>query len=502
MVFTMMMRPILAWAHQRSIRLHAYLDDWLLRQNHPATLLVHFKTVFQLLTRLGLGVNFPKSRLLPAQQFDFLGATFNTQTMMIAPTAQRILDLVAAVTNLYQVPHFTARTLAACIGKLDSVADLVPYGRWMVRPLHWARLDHWSPATCDYEDVLQASILPDMSFAEWWTNTANLSPGVPIHEPMPDHLLFTDASETAWGARLTSHSAAGLWTKSEQQLHINVLELLAVLRALQSFLQHCLGRRIQVQTDNTTAVAFLRKGGGTHSRNLQNVAWEIFLFCRQHQIALTSLHIPGKLNVEADALSRLRQLPTAEWTMRQDVCNHLFQRWGRPALDLFATVHNRRLPEFVTPLPHPQAWATDALAMDWTGLHAYLFPPFATLLQVLRKIQNTTSGEFILIAPCWPAQPWFPLLLDLIIDHPITLPPHPDLVTQGDRRLPHPNLAVLHLHAWRLSSAKRRLQVFRDALPRRSLPLFEAQPPQSTIPSGPFGVIGVTQEKSIHAVPL
>ena len=42
----------------------------------------------------------------------------------------------------------------------------------------------------------------------------------------------------------------------EQQLHINVLELLAVLRALQSFHHHCQGRRIQVQTDNTTAVAF------------------------------------------------------------------------------------------------------------------------------------------------------------------------------------------------------------------------------------------------------
>ena len=154
--------------------------------------------------------------------------------------------------------------------------------------------------------------------------------------------------------------------------------------------------------------------------------------------------------------------------------------WGCPALDLFATIHNRRLPAFVSPLPHPQAWATDALAMDWNDLHAYLFPPFTMLLQVLRKIQNTTSGEFILIVPCWLAQPWFPLLLEVIIDHPINLPLHPDLVTQGSQRHPHPYLAILHLHVWKLSSVKQRLLAFQGTLPKRSLLQYESPLPQST----------------------
>ena len=484
MVFTMLMKPILSWTHQREIRLHAYLDDWLLRHVNQQTLLCHLSTTVRLLTRLGLGVNVPKSRLLPARLFDFLGATFDTESMTIRPTSQRVQATTAAVTTIFQSPTFTARELSTCIGMLDSVADLVPHGRWMVRPFHWARLEHWSPTAGSYEDTLSAAALPDRAFQVWWTESKNLTMGVPIQEPVPDFLLFTDASETAWGARLSTYSASGMWTDTEKLLHINVLELLAVHRALLSFAHLCSDLRIQVQTDNTTAVAYLRKGGGTHSRSLQDVAWQIFLFCRTHRIALTSLHIPGKLNVEADALSRLRQLPTAEWTLRQDVCNRLFQRWGCPALDLFATIHNRRLPAFVSPLPHPQAWGTDALAMDWTGLHAYLFPPFATLLQVLRKIQNTTTGEFILIAPCWPAQPWFPLLLETIIDHPIALPLHPDLVTQGTQRHPHPFLSILHLHAWRLSSEKRLLQAFREELPKESPPPFEVPLPQFTTQMG------------------
>jgi len=502
MVFTMLMKPILAWTHQRGLCLHAYLDDWLLRQQNRAMLITHLTALIHLLTRLGLGVNPPKSRLLPAQQFDFLGASFDTVTMTITPTAQRTQALIAAVKDVYQAPSFTARNLAACIGKLDSVADLVPHGRWMVRPFHWARLDNWSPTLNTYEDVLLPTILPDLSFATWWTDPANLSAGVPIQEPIQDHLLFTDASETAWGARLTTHSAAGRWSTSEQQLHINVLELLAVLRALQSFTHLCSGRRIQAQIDNTTAVCYLRRGGGTHSRNLQNVAWQIFLFCKTHQIALTSLHIPGKLNVEADALSRLRQLPTTEWTLRQDVCNRLFQHWGCPALDLFATIHNRRLPAFVSPLPHPLAWATDALALDWDGFNAYLFPPFATLLRILRKVKDTKTGVFILIAPCWPAQPWFPMLLDLLIDHPITLPAFPDLLTQGVPRQAHPYLSVLHLHAWKLSSEKSRLQAFRDPLPSAlRLPFVTQQPPSTTL-NGIFGAIGVSQGKQIHPIQL
>ena len=38
--------------------------------------------------------------------------------------------------------------------------------------------------------------------------------------------------------------------------------------------------------------------------------------------------------------------------------------------------------------------------------------------KVFQKLRTTQTGEVILIAPCWPSQPWFPHLLRLGVDHP------------------------------------------------------------------------------------
>ena len=105
-VFTRLMRPILTWTHRQGLQLHAYLDDWLLRHFAHSTLLSHLQMTITLLTRLGLQVNFPKSRLQPAQVFDSLGATFNTLTMTIAPTTLRVEALIASIQNLFNAPSF------------------------------------------------------------------------------------------------------------------------------------------------------------------------------------------------------------------------------------------------------------------------------------------------------------------------------------------------------------------------------------------------------------
>ena len=120
MIFRMLMKPILVWAHQHEIRLHAYLDNWLLRHTNQTFLLSHLDTTVCLLTRLGLGVNPAKSHHLPARTFDFLGATLDTVQMTIAPTAQRTQDIIKAVSDIFQTPSFTARILSKCFGKTRS----------------------------------------------------------------------------------------------------------------------------------------------------------------------------------------------------------------------------------------------------------------------------------------------------------------------------------------------------------------------------------------------
>ena len=50
----------------------------------------------------------------------------------------------------------------------------------------------------------------------------------------------------------------------------------------------------------------------------------------------------------ADQLSRPNQPITIEWSLHPEVVNLLFKLWGTPVVDMFATVHNTHLPQFVS----------------------------------------------------------------------------------------------------------------------------------------------------------
>ena len=70
----------------------------------------------------------------------------------------------------------------------------------------------------------------------------------------------------------------------------------------------------------------------------------------------------------------------------------------------------------------------------------------SSILQCLRKIQ-TEECLVWLIAPLWEAQPWFPLLLSLLVAPPIQLPVNRDLLYQPVSLMLHPTPGIFCLHA-------------------------------------------------------
>ena len=62
-------------------------------------------------------------------------------------------------------------------------------------------------------------------------------------------------------------------SNKEAQLHINVLELKAVLLALKGFQEHLQGQRVLICSDNSTVVSYLNKEGGTHSIEMCALIW-------------------------------------------------------------------------------------------------------------------------------------------------------------------------------------------------------------------------------------
>ena len=95
-------------------------------------------------------------------------------------------------------------------------------------------------------------------------------------------------------------------------------------------------------TDNTTVVSCINKEGGMRSGSLCALLWRLLSWYNLRDIVLRSRHIPGRLNVIADKLSRHQVIQT-ELSLLQEVLNLLCSRWAKPQLDLFATTFKNKL---------------------------------------------------------------------------------------------------------------------------------------------------------------
>ena len=172
------------------------------------------------------------------------------------------------------------------------------------------------------------------------------------------------------GASLGDDHLSGSWTRDCSAYLINHRELLAVLFAVRGFLPSLQDRLVALYADNTTALVYLKKHGGTQSQTFNSLAQTILRLCDTHRIQLLPQFIPGKLNVLADSLSRKSQVLGSEWTLCSEAFHQLLRRW--PAtVDLFATSLNHHLPVYFSPMADPQSAGTDAMLQSWDGLQAY-----------------------------------------------------------------------------------------------------------------------------------
>ena len=100
---------------------------------------------------------------------------------------------------------------------------------------------------------------------EWWTVTGRLQASISLAQVNPHLDFWSDASDVGWGAHLLDSIASGRWSQEEAQLSINARELLAVEYGLWHFHLLAANSTVAVFADNSTALAYLRKQGGTRS---------------------------------------------------------------------------------------------------------------------------------------------------------------------------------------------------------------------------------------------
>ena len=255
--FTVVVKEVKLMAMHKGIRIHQYLDDWLVRARSHQVCLQHTQDLVKMCQGLGWLVNVEKSELEPKQVFDFVGYQFDLRSGRVRPTPHRWQSLQEKIRALLLLPACPVRQFMSLIGLLTATEKQVHLGRLHMRPIQWHLKNNWRvPESLSKMIPIPRSLRPHL---QWWLEESNVLQGQPLHPLQHALQIFTDASKEGWGAHLNERIARGSWSVPESKLRINYLELKAVFLALKEFQDLCVDKIVLVATDNTTVVAYIKR---------------------------------------------------------------------------------------------------------------------------------------------------------------------------------------------------------------------------------------------------
>ena len=107
----------------------------------------------------------------------------------------------------------------------------------------------------------------------------------------------------------------------------------------------------------------------------------------------------------------------SDWKLDLNIFQKIDHLFGPIEVDLFASRLTRQCPVYFSWRPDPYAAATDAFLQDWSQVKRFANPPWNLVGRVLSQTK-AQQAEVVLVAPVWKAQPWYSMLLHMLIDYP------------------------------------------------------------------------------------
>ena len=397
----------------RRVRVRNYLDDWLFvfwgstraAAQHQSDRLRCW------LLELGLRINEAKSTWTVAQQMQHLGLVIDTVSMQLRVPQDKLQRLRASAKALLsecsrRSRWVIRRQVAQFAGFAQSLAPAVAPARFYLRSL--------------YTDIAQGGSwygrvrLTHQSVKDlrWWASLPAKWNGRVVVGPTPTITLTTDASKLAWGACLDTPAgelwAHGHWGPLQSQLHITVLETLALLHAVQAFREQLRNSVCRARIDNEVT-RYISTSFTSASADLMPVLRQLFFVCDTHNITLLPERVPTDLN-KADGLSRFHDLE--EWVLQPWVWRQLQARYGPHTIDRFASANAHQLPRYNSRFHDPFAEQVNAFSVRrsaWSAENNYCNPPFSLLNHLVGLFEALVDDGLrvraTVVAPRWERTP-------------------------------------------------------------------------------------------------
>ena len=184
-VFTKLLKPVLAWLHQRGARVIMYLDGMVLMAQSRDELEGKLGQIASLLEGLGFVVNREKSHLRPTQSIQFLGFLFNSQEMPIKLTEEKVAQIATACRRVREARSLSVHQLARLIGKMTATIPAV-----YPAPLWYRELQRLKNQALQTSQSFEATVVMNWEASlelEWWSTRMNLPNGKPIRQRKPTY---------------------------------------------------------------------------------------------------------------------------------------------------------------------------------------------------------------------------------------------------------------------------------------------------------------------------
>ena len=437
-ICTKLLRPLMGLLKRLGVRCVLYIDDLLILHQDRTTLARGMAVAMHLLqNQVGLNLKTSKCSFRPSREFTCLGFVWNTETMQCSVPRARLWEAQRTARRLVKggdAPLAT-RDLARFVGKVTAMTRGITGAKR--RLLYIQQQLGVAVREGGFTGRVALSTASLRALA-WWSGPLpwerNGAPLAPTPRPIQGSVRSDAATETAgWGGTLTmmgrpTISTRGYFSRQEQSMHINALELLGCWYTISALLPIAVPRtqwsnvHLSCELDSVVAIKYAMVAN-SRSLKMSKVGARFFDWREQHQLQFSCRHIRGIHNTEADALSR-REWNASDWRLDSQVLARVLRLWNCTiGIDLFASRWNAQSSRFFSWEHDDRAMGVDSLSHAWGWQDTlYAYPPQALLPRLLHKVINEGVFDLVLVTPLFPHASWWPTLLQVSTCIPIVLP--------------------------------------------------------------------------------
>jgi hypothetical protein len=232
-IFTKILKVVMGFLRKKGLRLIIYLDDILILNTSRERVIADLEVVIELLQRLGFIINWEKSVLEPSQSLDYLGLVIDSNRLSFALPIAKIEAVKAMCEAALLAKVVSLKEIASIMGNFTWAIPAIPYAQAHYRRLQsfYIRKSQAANSNLKIKCLLSLKAQDDL---KWWVANLDKAKDKVFFPQAPDLEIYTDASLSGWGACCNEVRTRGSWTLTDSTRHINELELLGALFAVQA----------------------------------------------------------------------------------------------------------------------------------------------------------------------------------------------------------------------------------------------------------------------------